>query len=133
MNTEITEALRAKADAVPHSPMPLLGHTHRRRWPVPVAAAATVVVAAVAAVFVFSANDKMPDKVVASPPTTTTATIAPGEVYYSLRLTDLHAGGYLRETQLWQPQDRTGEWRQQVVDGQSIKDGRVVPSGGRVE
>lgn len=38
----------------------------------------------------------------------------------------------IRETQLWQPKERTGAWRQKVVDGESIKDGRVAPGPGRV-
>lgn len=128
MNTEITEALHARADAVPHSPMPRLGQATRRRWPVPVAAAVAVVAAVGAVVVALSGNDA-PDKVATPPPATG---LAPGEVYYTLRLTDIGAGHYFRETQLWQPPDRAGEWRQQVVGGQSIKDGRVVP-GGRLD
>jgi hypothetical protein len=136
VNTEdaIAEALRARADAVPHSPMPLLGETTRtRRWLAPVTAAVVVVAAAGATVVVLSQGDHATPT--ATTPTTITSTpaLAPGEVYYSLRLTDLGAGGVIQEKQLWQPQDQAGEWRQTIVQGQSIRDGRVVPGPGRVD
>lgn len=129
----ITEALHAKADAVPHTPMPQLGRAPRRRLG-PVVVAATAAAAMGAAAFLFVPRDHA-----APPATETTTTATPtadvpvgGEVYYSLRLTDLGAGGLIRETQLWQPEERTGAWRQKVVDGLSIKDGRVVPGPGKV-
>lgn len=137
MNTEdaITHALRARANAVPHSPMPRLGRTQesrtqerRRSWLAPVAAAAVVVVAAAAAVFTLS-QGKDDTTTPAAPP----AALAPGEVYYSLRLTNIHTGDMLQETQLWQPSARDGEWRQTVVQGPTLRDGRVVPGPGRVE
>jgi hypothetical protein len=136
----VADALRAKAAAVPHSPMPRLERARRARrgWLVPVAAAAVAVVAAGAAVFVFSSRDQShPATVTTSPSTTTSApssqTLAPGEVYYSLRLTAQANGQVIREIQLWQPSDRAGEWRQAVEFGQTIKDGRVVPGAGHVE
>jgi hypothetical protein len=97
---------------------------------VPVAAGVVAVVAAGAALFVFTPEDnEAPAPVHVAGPEGP----AQGEVYYSLRLTDLGAGGVLRETQVWQPQDQAGEWRQQVLQGTSIKDGRVVPGEGRVD
>ncbi|MBB4908485.1 hypothetical protein [Actinophytocola algeriensis] len=54
-------------------------------------------------------------------------------MYYLLRLTDLGAGGVIREQQVWQPRDRAGAWRQAVVQGTVIEDGRVVPGGGEVD
>jgi hypothetical protein len=130
----IAEALHAKADAVPHTPMPRLGRAPRRRL-VPVAVAATAAVAIGAVAFLSVPRDHAARP--ATDPTTATTMTPPnepmrGEVYYSVRLTDLGAGGVIRETQLWQPKERTGEWRQKVVDGLSIRDGRVVPGPGRV-
>lgn len=127
----LAEALHAKADAVPHTPMPRLGQAPRRRL-VPVVVTATAAVAIAAAAFLVVPRDH------ATPPATvTTTTTAPdqlmaGEVYYSLRLTEIAGGRVIRETQLWQPAARTGAWRQQVVDGTSIRDGRVVPGPGKV-
>lgn len=128
----ITEALHAKADAVPHTPMPRFGHTPRRRL-APVVVAATAAVAIGAATFLFLPSEQ-PAPPAAAPTTATTApdVLVGGEVYYSLRLTEIAGGRVIRETQLWQPAARTGAWRQQVVDGTSIKDGRVVPGPGKV-
>src|SRR5262245_39607754 len=136
MNTEhaVAEALRTKAAAVRDTPMPVLGRSPSRvtpRWLAPVAAAVVVVVAAGVAVFVLAARDQNAPLTTATPPTT--AGLAPGEVYYTLRLTDLGAGGVLQEKQLWQPREQAGEWRQTVAQGTSIRDGRVVPGEGRVD
>ncbi|MFI7674819.1 hypothetical protein [Actinophytocola sp. NPDC049390] len=124
----LTEALRAKADAVPPTPMPRLGAPVRRPLLVPVAAA--VVAGAVGtAAFLFVPRDEQ------APPAAVTTTVVPAEsgVHYSLRLSALGAGGIIRETQLWQERERTGAWRQKVVDGTSIENGRVVPGPGRVD
>lgn len=128
----IAEALHAKADAVPHTPMPRLGRAPRRRL-MPVAVAATAAVAIGAAAFLFVPRDHAtPPATVTTTATTATDEPAGGEVYYSLRLTEIAGGRVIRETQVWQPKERTGAWRQQVVDGESIRDGRVVPGPGRV-
>ena len=127
----LAEALHANADAVPHTPMPRLGAASRRRL-VPAVVAATAAVAIGAAAFLFVPRDHATPPATGPITTTTATTPVGGEVYYSLRLTDLGAGGVIRETQLWQPEERTGEWRQQVVDGLSIRDGRVVPGPGKV-
>lgn len=134
----IVDALRAKAGTAPTPTMPPLGSTTsdrttraRRGWLVPVAAAAIVVVVAGAALFALDPReDEQAPPPVASSRTETGP--APGEVYYTLRLSDLGAGGVIRERQLWQPRDRTGEWRQKVAQGTTIEDGRVVPGGGEV-
>jgi hypothetical protein len=136
MNTEIedaiTNALRAKADMAPAPAMPRLGAEPgaRRGRRVLVAAAAAVVAAvAVGAVLLAPRGDDSP----ATPPVPTAENVpAPTEVYYLLRLTDLGAGGVIREQQVWQPRDRAGEWRQTVVQGTVIENGRVVPGGGGV-
>jgi hypothetical protein len=138
MNTEesLVHALRAKAAAVPHTPMPPLAGAVRRGWLVPAAAAAVVALAIGGAVVVLNSGKAVTAAGPSSAAGPTTAApspgeLAPGEVYYSLRLTGVGGpGGAIMETQLWQPRDRAGEWRQQVVTGRSIKDGRVVPSGG---
>ena len=128
----LAEALHAKADAVPHTPMPRLGHAPRRRL-VPVLVAATAAVAAAAAAFLFVPRDHAaPPAVVVTTTTTPPSGPVAGEVYYSLRLTEIAGGHVIRETQLWQPTARTGAWHQQVVDGTSIEDGRVVPGPGKV-
>jgi hypothetical protein len=131
MNAELedalTEALRAKADAVPRTPMPRLGAPVRRLRLVPVAAAVLAVVAVGAAAFLFVPRDEP------TPPATVTTTVSSeGGVYYSLRLSAIAGGRVVRETQLWQERERTGEWRQKVVDGAAIEDGRVVPGPGLV-
>lgn len=134
MNTELedalTDALRAKAGAVPGTPMPRLGTARARRSRlVPIAAAviAVVVVGVAALVLVPGGDDTSKPVRVASP-----EELAPGEVYYSLRLTAQADGRVIMEKQLWQSRDRAGEWRQQLAQGASITDGRVVASG-RVE
>lgn len=134
MNTDledaVAEALRARAGEVPHAPMPQLGRRTRRAWLAPVAAAAVVVVAAAVTVVVLSGGNDAPAPV-ATPPTATapSTVLAPGEVYYSVELTRQGGGPVIREFELWQPPERTGEWRQHLVFGQSIKDGHVVPAG----
>lgn len=144
MRTEdaVTDALRAKAGAVPNSPMPRLGRPApaRRGWLVPVAAAVVVVVATGVAVVALSSRDQSSPatgttSTTTSPPTSAPSpeTLAPGEVYYSVRLTDLGVGGMIQEKELWQPPNRTGEWSQRVAQGKSISGGRVVPAGGRIE
>lgn len=149
MNTELedslADALRARADAVPPSRMPPLGQavvTDRRapaRRLVPLVAAAIVAVAVGAAAIVLAPGDDTSAIVVApgddtSAPSTAAnpAELAPGEVYYSLRLTEQGGGGAIMERQLWQPRDRTGAWSQRMAAGRSIVDGRVVPDGGEV-
>ncbi|MPZ82629.1 MAG: hypothetical protein GEV28_20410 [Actinophytocola sp.] len=133
----LTTALRAKASDVPASPMPRLGTGQvtaapaRRRWLVPVAAAVVAVVGIGGAALALAPGDS-------SAPTPITAAagpdgLKPGEVYYSLSLTSTGTNGVIVETQLWQPQDRTGAWQQKAVGGRSIEDGRVVPSEDRVE
>jgi hypothetical protein len=143
MNTELedslADALRARADAVPHAPMPPLGHEvatarpARRGRLVPVAVAMVAVVAAGVAAFVL-----VPGGDTTGPATTPTVTVAspgelaPGEVYYSVRLTAPGAvvGDVIIERELWQSPERAGEWRQRMAEGKTIRDGRVVPSGG---
>ena len=148
MNTDledaIVNALRAKANTAPSPAMPQLGSQAgaRRGRLVLVAAAALVVVAvAVGAVLVAVAprRDDAPvaPPVATSPEKTTTEKneetgLAPGEVYYRLLLTDLGAGGVIREQQVWQPPERAGEWRQTIAQGTVIENGRVVPGGGEV-
>lgn len=136
MNTELedalADALRAKAGAVPHSPMPPLGAAAatpvRRVRLVPIAAAVIAAAAVAAATFVLAPGDETPP-----PPAPVTvadsAELAQGEVYYSLRLSAQADGAVIMEKQLWQPREQAGEWRQQVVAGRSISDGRAVPSG----
>lgn len=144
MNTELedslADALRARAAAVPHTPMPPLGHEvatvrpARRGRLVPVAVAMAGVVAAGAAAFVFVPSGDTPAPVTTTPVTVASpGELAPGEVYYSLRLTALGAGGAIIERELWQSPERAGEWRQKMAEGKTISDGRVVPSGGRIE
>lgn len=134
----IVDALRAKAGTAPTPAMPPLGSATRapRGRLVLVAAAAVVVVAVGAVLFTVNPRDNdAPASPPTSPPVATSTTepgLAPGEVYYSLRLTDLGAGGVIRERQLWRPQERTGEWRQAIVQGTVIEGGRVVPGGGEV-
>ena len=133
----IVTALHAKAGTAPTPALPRLGAPAPRaplgRRLAPVAAAVAMVVTVGAAVFVLTPGDDQP----LTPPATTTSTapspdtLAPGEVYYSLRLSTV-AEGVIRETQVWQPRDRAGQWRQAVAQGTTIKDGRVVPSGGAV-
>ncbi|GAB1511922.1 hypothetical protein [Actinophytocola sp. KF-1] len=128
----LAEALRAKADAVPPTPMPRLGEPVRRTRLVPVAASLFVAAAVVAAAVLFVPRDEQaPPAAVTT--TTTTAVPSDGGVYYSLRLSSIAGGKVIRETQLWQERERTGEWRQRVVDGSSIENGRVVPGPGRVD
>ncbi len=130
----LAEALRAKADAVPTTPMPRLGGSVRRSRLVPVAASLFVAVAVGAAAFLFVPRDgTTPPATVTSAPTTAPDVLSEGEVYYSLRLSAIAGGKVIRETQLWQERERSGEWRQKVVDGTSIEDGRVVPGRGRVD
>jgi hypothetical protein len=134
MNTELedslADALRAKANAVPLSRMPQLGQAApaRRGRLVPLVAAAVAAVAIGAAAIVLAPDDAAPAPVKVATP----GQLAAGEVYYSLRLTAQAGGQAIMEKQLWQPQKRTGEWRQQMAQGRSIENGRVVPAG-RVE
>jgi hypothetical protein len=135
MNTELedslADALRAKANAVPRSRMPRLGRaTPARRGrlaPLVAAAVATVTAVAVGAVAIALApDDAAPEPAVR---VATPGQLAPGEVYYSLRLTSQANGQAIMERQVWQPRERTGEWRQRMALGQSIENGRVVPTG----
>jgi hypothetical protein len=134
----IVNALRAKAGTAPTPAMPPLGSAARapRGRLVLVAAAAVVVVAVAVGAVLFTVNPRNNDAPAAQPTSPPVATsepgLAPGEVYYSLRLTDLGAGGVIRERQLWRPQERTGEWRQAIAQGTVIEGGRVVPGGGEV-
>src|SRR3954454_23642667 len=122
---DLVAALHARADAVPHSPMPPLGTPRaQRKWLMPFAAAASAALVAAAAVFMFRPDGGAP--VAAAPPD---GVLAPGEVYYSLRLTDIGAGNVIREAELWQPAEREGAWRQHIAMGLKIHDGRVVPGG----
>jgi hypothetical protein len=132
MNTELedslADALRARANAVPPSRMPRLGQTApaRRGRLVPLVAAAVATVAVGAAAIVLAPDDAAPA------PTVTVATpgrLAPGEVYYSLRLTSQANGQAIMERQLWQPGERSGAWRQRMALGHTIENGRVVPAG----
>jgi hypothetical protein len=139
MNTELedslADALRAKANAVPPSRMPALGRPApaRRGRLVPLVAAAVAAVAIGAAVIVLAPDDAVPDHAASTPvKVATPGQLAAGEVYYSLRLTSQAGGQAIMEKQLWQPRQRTGEWRQQMAQGKSIENGRVVPAG-RVE
>lgn len=138
----IVNALRAKAGTAPTPAMPPLGSAARapRGRLVLVAAAAVVVIAVGAVLFAFNPRDNdapaaqptSPTAAPTAPTVTTSATepgLAPGEVYYTLRLTDVGGGGVIRERQLWRPQERTGEWRQTIVQGTVIENGRVVPGG----
>lgn len=132
MNTELedalTDALRAKADAVPNTPMPRLGAARARRSRlVPIAAAVIAVVAVGVAAFVLVPGDDPANPAPKPVPVASPEVLAAGEVYYSLRLSAQADGQVIMEKQLWQPQDRAGEWRQQVAEGPLTKDGRVVP------
>jgi hypothetical protein len=123
---DLVAALHARADAVPHSPMPPLGTPRaQRKWLMPVAAAAAAILVAAAAVFMFRPDDGAAPVATAPPD----GVPAAGEVYYSLRLTDIGAGNVIRETQLWQPAEREGAWSQHIAMGLKIQDGRVVPGG----
>lgn len=133
----IVNALRAKAEAVPPTPVPPLGAATtvrpvpaRRGWLVPAAAALVAVVAVGAAVFVFATGGETPAPVAGSE--ARQGDLAPGEVYYSLRLSSVGDGDAVLEYELWQPKDRAGEWRQKVAGGPTIEDGRVVPGDGAV-
>lgn len=139
MSTElehaIADALRAKAGTAPTPPMPSLGSaaTKSRRWLVPIAAALVTVVAVGAALFVLIPRDDGPatGPVASSDTEASNDELAPGEVYYSRRLSTA-AEGVFHEEQLWLPRDRAGEWRREMTQGQSIENGRVVPGGGRI-
>jgi hypothetical protein len=138
MNTEledtVSQALRARAGEVPHTPMPLLGAATtaparpRRGWMVPVAAAGVVLLAVGAAVLLGPGGDDGPSQKV----DVAQGVIAPGEVYYSLHLSAAGAGSYV-ERQVWQPQDPAADWKVESVIGQTIKDGRVVPGDGKLQ
>jgi hypothetical protein len=139
MNTDledaITNALHAKANTAPTPPMPRLGAAVRRHSRLIPVAAAIVTVAAVGATAIALS---IPDSNPVSPPATQSSTaadpstLAPGEVYYSLHLTAMGTGEVISETQLWQPREQAGEWRQAVEMGMTIEDGRVVPGVGEV-
>ncbi|HYQ67505.1 hypothetical protein [Actinophytocola sp.] len=129
MNTELedslADALRAKANAVAPSRMPRLGRAAPARGRlVPLVAAAVAAVAIGGAAIVLAPGDAAPAVKVATP-----GALAPGEVYYSLRLTSQANGQAIMEKQLWQPRQRTGEWRQRMATGRTIENGRVVPAG----
>ena len=159
MNTElersVADALRAKAGAVPNTPMPRLrravetGRTAqaRRGRLMPVMAAVVAAVVVGVAAFVLDPGDNASVPVTGTSPTATSPSgLAQGEVYYSLRLSpcgfaegqstqissacpksSAMGGDAVVEEQLWQTRDRAGEWSQQVATGQSIRNGRVVP------
>ena len=132
----IADALRAKANAAPVPSMPPLGRAGAPAWPrrlVPVAAVLAVAVAVGAALFVADRRDNAP----AAPPAATSQAptdggLAPGEVYYQLRLTVQGTGPVIQERELWQPRERAGRWQQKVAMGTTIENGRVVPGVGQV-
>jgi hypothetical protein len=143
LDDAIRAALLAKAATAPTPAPPRLGvpapAPRRRQWLVPVAAAAVVAVGATVLVVTVPGEQPVTPPVATvttEPPTDPTADptaheLAPGEVYYALRQS-LVGGEVIRERQVWQPRERTGEWRQSVTQGVTIEDGRVVPSGGAV-
>lgn len=129
MNTELedtlAEALRHKADTVPHSPMPRLGAArHARRWLVPVAAAAVAIagVAGVAVAVQPTAEQPAPPAAAKPKP----GTLGPGEVYYVRSESD--DSGTLVHHELWQSPQRTGPWQRRVSGAHVVDQG---PTSGR--
>ncbi|MBB4907095.1 hypothetical protein [Actinophytocola algeriensis] len=122
LEKDLAAALRRRAGEVPDVPCPPLtaaAPTPRRGWVMPVTAAAAAVVGLVVAGVVLLPGDGGPqrqDAVVGQAP----------EVYYS-RVVSGVPGENLAEVELWQGKARTDAWRQKIVGGLKVVDGRVVP------
>lgn len=130
LEQELRTALRSRAAAVPHSPMPRPApatQPTRRSRLLPVAAA-VVAAAGIAGAVVALTPDEPP-----APPVSTTPadpyTLRPGEVYYLISVHSDPEGERYTEQELWQSPQTTGPYRSQGVLGSSVRDGRVVPSG----
>ena len=119
LEKDLAAALRHRAGEVPDLPFPSLtaAPAPRRGWIMPVIAAAAAVVGLAAAGVVW-----LPDGGGEQDVAVGTAS----EVYYS-RVVSGVPGENLSEVQLWQGKSHTDEWRQKVVVGRRVENGRVVP------
>jgi hypothetical protein len=119
LEKDLAAALRHRAGEVPDMPFPQLtaAPAPKRGWFLPVAVAAAAVAGLVAAgVVLVPGGEQQDDVVVGQAP----------EVYYSRVVTGV-PGQNLGEVELWQGKARTDAWRQKIVGGRTIENGRVVP------
>lgn len=126
----LAEALRDRADAVPHSPMPRLGSPAPRRGRrlLPVAAAVVAAAGIASAVVALTADDQesAPPPAASFVPRPVSETPGAGEVYYVRSVRGTSRPPTLIQYEVWQSPWRTGSWRSYAFGGNKAVDGKVV-------